>query len=107
MLLEGARSVADLNVELNAKLAAGRRELWAKDGAAALAEVSYRRTGLAVSLGAILLVGSLTAYMFYWQYYVSVWCFFAGVLSVIVFLYFKNPRRNAQALGATRSSEAL
>jgi cephalosporin-C deacetylase-like acetyl esterase len=39
-LLEGARSVVDLNVELNARLEPRRRELWeGKDRAAALAEV--------------------------------------------------------------------
>jgi dienelactone hydrolase len=38
MLLEGERSVSDLNVELDAKLAEQRKELW-KDKAAALAKV--------------------------------------------------------------------
>src|SRR5262249_20849169 len=40
LLLDGARSVTDLNVELDEKLAAGRRKLWeADDHKAALAEV--------------------------------------------------------------------
>jgi dienelactone hydrolase len=40
MLLEGARSVTDLNVELNAQLEAGRRKPWESDDRkAALAEV--------------------------------------------------------------------
>jgi dienelactone hydrolase len=39
MLLEGERSVADLNVELNARMEAGRRKRWEGDRSAALAEV--------------------------------------------------------------------
>jgi dienelactone hydrolase len=39
MLLDGARSVVDLNVERNKQLEAGRRKLWAGDRQAALAEV--------------------------------------------------------------------
>jgi dienelactone hydrolase len=50
MLLEGARSVVDLNLELNTRLEARRRELWAgKDRSGALAEV--RRLAGIRSLG--------------------------------------------------------
>ena len=60
-----------------------------------------------VAFGVAAFASAVAAYAFYATWFISVWCFFAGVLSVIVFLYFTNPRRNAQALGATRSSEAL
>lgn len=60
-----------------------------------------------VAFGVAAFASAVAAYAFYATWFISVWCFFAGVLSVIVFLYFTNPRRNAQARGATRSSEAL
>lgn len=40
--------------------------------------------------GGILLVSFLTAYYFYTLTFVSVWCFFAAVLSLIIYLFFKN-----------------
>ena len=40
--------------------------------------------------GALLLVGFLTAYYFYTLAFVSVWCFFAAILSIVVYLYLKN-----------------
>jgi hypothetical protein len=60
-----------------------------------------------VAFGVAAFASAVAAYAFYATWFISVWCFFAGVLSVIVFLYFTGPRRNAQAGGATRSSEAL
>jgi hypothetical protein len=46
-----------------------------------------------VALGAIILAGSTTAYMFYWEAFVSVWCFFAAAASVTIVLHFERARR--------------
>lgn len=54
--------------------------------------LSSHRTVVAV--GAIVLVGSTTAYLFYWEAFVSVWCFFAAVASVAILLHFERARRN-------------
>lgn len=40
--------------------------------------------------GIVLLISFLTAYYFYTLTFVSVWCFFAAVLSLIIYLFFKN-----------------
>lgn len=50
---------------------------------------SVRLFGLAA------LVSSVLVYAFYAAWFISVWCFFAGLLSCIVFLKFANFRRNA------------
>jgi hypothetical protein len=44
-------------------------------------------------LGAIILVGAATAYAFYWQAFVSVWCFFAAVASGVILFHFERVRR--------------
>ena len=52
---------------------------------------STRRT--LVALGAIVLVGSVVAYLFYWQAFQSVWCFFAAAGSVVILAHFEHARR--------------
>lgn len=47
-----------------------------------------------VALGAIVLAGSAIAYVFYWEAFVSVWCFFAAAASVAILWYFQWSRRN-------------
>jgi hypothetical protein len=44
-------------------------------------------------LGAIVLAGSALAYVFYWEAFVSVWCFFAAAASVVILLHFERSRR--------------
>lgn len=61
--------------------------------------ISSRRA--VAAMGAILLVGSLTAYVFYWQYYVSVWCFFAAAGSVVLLAHFETARRGHRRLAGT------
>jgi hypothetical protein len=53
--------------------------------------LSSRRTLLA--LGAIVLVGSVAAHIFYWEAFVSVWCFFAAAASVVILCHFQSSRR--------------
>jgi ABC-type lipoprotein release transport system permease subunit len=53
---------------------------------------SSRRT-LTV-LGAIVLIGSVTAHISYWEAFTSVWCFFAAAASIVVFAHFAGARRN-------------
>ncbi len=53
---------------------------------------SSRRT--LIVLGAIVLVGSITAYIFYWEAFTSVWCFFAAAASVVILCHFEQTRRN-------------
>jgi hypothetical protein len=53
--------------------------------------LSSQRT--VVALGAIVLVGSTVAYVFYWEAFVSVWCFFAAAASVAILCHFEWSRR--------------
>lgn len=45
------------------------------------------------AMGAVLVVGSVTAYVFYWNHYVSVWCFFAAAGSVVLLVHFQHAQR--------------
>jgi hypothetical protein len=47
---------------------------------------------LLVVLGAIVIVGCVAAYSFYWVEFISVWCFFAAATSSLIFLYFEQTR---------------
>jgi hypothetical protein len=58
-----------------------------------------------VAFGVAAFVSAVAAYAFYSTWFISVWCFFAGVLSVIVLLYF-DPRRAVVAGGAIRRPES-
>ena len=53
--------------------------------------LSSQRT--VVVLGAIVLAGLLVAYTFYWEAFVSVWCFFAAAASVAILCHFEWSRR--------------
>jgi hypothetical protein len=48
-----------------------------------------------VVLGAIVLVGLIIAYAFYWEAFVSVWCFFAAAASVAILCHFEWLRRSS------------
>lgn len=50
---------------------------------------SHRRV---VAFGVVAFVSEVIAYTFYTLWFISVWCFFAAVLSVIVLWYFKGRR---------------
>jgi hypothetical protein len=58
-----------------------------------------------VAFGVAAFVSAMAAYAFYATWFISVWCFFAGVLSVIVFLYFVDPHRSARRGGVARGVE--
>ena len=49
-------------------------------------------------LGAIILVGSVVAYAFYWEAFMSVWCFFAAAASVVILGHFEWARRRSLQL---------
>jgi hypothetical protein len=54
-----------------------------------------------VALGAVILVGSATAYIFYWEAFVSVWCFFAAAASILILGHFEWSRlRRLRIAGA-------
>jgi hypothetical protein len=53
--------------------------------------LSSRRTLLA--LGAIVLLSSVVAHLFYWEAFVSVWCFFAAAASLVILCHFEQSRR--------------
>lgn len=53
---------------------------------------SSRRT--VTMLGVIVLVGSATAYVFYWEAFTSVWCFFAAAASIVILGHFERARRH-------------
>ncbi len=54
--------------------------------------LSSRRT--VVVLGAIVLVGLLVAYAFYWEAFISVWCFFAAAASTAILCHFEWSHRS-------------
>ena len=53
-----------------------------------------------VVLGSIILVGSATAFFFYWEGFVSVWCFFAAAASLVILGHFEWSRRRRPRLAA-------
>jgi hypothetical protein len=55
--------------------------------------VSSHRAVAAV--GATVLIGYATAFIFYWQAFVSVWCFFAAAASILILLHFELERRQS------------
>ena len=55
-----------------------------------------------VVLGLLVLVGCITAYVFYWQAFLSTWCFFAAAGSGVIFFHFQR----LQALASARRIEA-
>lgn len=59
-----------------------------------------------VAFGVAAFVSAVAAYVFYATWFIAVWCLFAGVLSVIVWLYFTDPRRNTRVGGAARQPQA-
>ena len=61
--------------------------------------LSSQRT--VIVLGAIVLAGLVVAYAFYWEAFISVWCFFAAAASVAILCHFEWSRRRApQPAGA-------
>jgi uncharacterized protein DUF6629 len=46
-----------------------------------------------VVLGAIVLVGLVVAYAFYWESFISVWCYFAAAASVAILCHFEWSRK--------------
>ena len=54
-----------------------------------------------VVLGAVVLIGSGTAYLLYWEAFVSVWCFFAAAASVVILYHFEQSRRRRTRLAGT------
>jgi hypothetical protein len=55
--------------------------------------LSSRRT--IFTLGAITLVGSAVAYAFYWEAFLSVWCYFGAAASVVILGHFEWARRKS------------
>lgn len=45
---------------------------------------------------AVLLVGLVISYLFYWQALTSVWCFFAAAGSFVILAHFRHERRSEQ-----------
>lgn len=56
-----------------------------------------------VAFGVAAFASAVAAYAFYATWFISVWCFFAGLLSVIVLLYFTGPRRTSLVPGGAPS----
>lgn len=44
------------------------------------------------ALGTVVLLGGIVAYSFYWQAFVSVWCFFAAAASGLILFHFEKQR---------------
>lgn len=47
-----------------------------------------------VILGVIVLTGCVTAYAFYWESFVSVWCFFGASASAVILFHFEQASRH-------------
>jgi hypothetical protein len=54
-----------------------------------------------VLLGAIVLVGSILAFAFYWEAFASTWCFFAAAGSVVILVHFVRVRRVERTAAAS------
>lgn len=52
------------------------------------------------TLGAVVLVGGIATYFFYWQAFVSVWCFFGAAVSGLILLHFQALRKHARPAAA-------
>ncbi len=66
---------------------------------------------MVVVFGALALLSFGAAYAFYATWFISVWCFFAALLSAVVYLHFggreiNRSRSNDNSLSAQRSQEA-
>jgi len=61
--------------------------------------LSSQRT--VVVLGAIVLAGLVVAYAFYWEAFVSVWCFFAAAASVVILCHLEWSRRQRPRIVST------
>ena len=66
---------------------------------------------MVVVFGALALLSFGAAYAFYATWFISVWCFFAALLSAVVYLHFGvrelgRGRSNDNSLSAHRSQEA-
>lgn len=53
-----------------------------------------------VTLGAIVAIGSVVTYGFYWEAFVSVWCFFAAAASLTILGHFEHAHRRRLRLTA-------
>jgi hypothetical protein len=62
--------------------------------------VSSHRT--VVAFGVVMLLSFIAAYGLYALWFISVWCFFAAVLSGVVYLYFRDGARDGASDGARR-----
>jgi hypothetical protein len=51
-------------------------------------------------LGVLVFVGSLAAYVAYWEAFASVWCFFAAAASGVILFQFEQARRQRRAANA-------
>ncbi len=54
-----------------------------------------------VALGTTVLVGYIISFVFYWDAFVSVWCFFAAAASMVVLGHFEWARRSRLKAAAT------
>ena len=66
---------------------------------------------MVVVFGALALLSFGAAYAFYATWFISVWCFFAGLLSAVVYLHFgvrelNRSRSNDKSMSTHRSQEA-
>jgi hypothetical protein len=52
------------------------------------------------ALGAIILIGSAVAFAFYWEAFVSVWCFFAAAASGAILFHFEAAHRRRLQVAA-------
>lgn len=46
-----------------------------------------------VGIGIVVILGATVTYFAYWEWFASVWCFFAAASSALILLYFEGARR--------------
>ena len=53
---------------------------------------------LTISLfGTVVVLGTFVTYAYYWEAFISVWCFFAAIGSAVIFAHFESVRRLGRA----------
>ena len=57
-------------------------------------------------LGVVVLVGSVVAYLLYWEAFVSVWCFFAAAASSVILFYSEQFRAVCASTAPSRDAIA-
>ena len=88
--LLAADRAAAASVEALAKALSDDATVLVPDAPILAGRIAYQR--VVATLGTVVLVGGIVAHFFYWQAFVSVWCFFAAAASGLILFHFEKQR---------------